>query len=72
MPSFNPPNIGGQPMSPVHHSNGNGVHADIGFGANKQHISFVSQTTIPTFRVGGTPGLQNDQNLANLGGTFKP
>lgn len=71
MSTFTPPNIGGQPMSPVHFSHQNGVHADIGHGRNKMHIPFEGQTTLPTFRIGGVPGHANDQNLADLGGTFR-
>lgn len=73
-----PPNIGGMPLSPVHFSEGAGVHADIGFGADKIHVPFSGQTTLPTFGIGGRPSYENDQLLADLGGTlhnrdiFKP
>ncbi len=66
-----PPMIGGQPLSPVHHSNSAGVHSDIGFGANKIHVPFYGQTTLPTFGIGGKPSYQNDQNLFNMGGTLQ-
>ena len=73
-----PPMIGGQPLSPVHYSKSAGVHADIGHGPNKIHVPFSGQTTLDTFRIGGTPSYQNDQNLFGMGGTlhnkdiFKP
>lgn len=64
------PFIGGQPLSPVHWSPDNGVHADIGFGPDKIHVPFVGQTTLPTFRIGGRPSYENDANLGNLGGSY--
>lgn len=66
-----PPMIGGQPMSPVHWSPANGVHADIGFGRDKIHVPFSGQTTLDTFRIGGRPSYENDRRLADLGGTFR-
>lgn len=70
MVPFKPASINGQPLSPVHHSNSHGVHADIGHGAGKLHVPFSGQTTLPTYKIGGTPGTENDSNLGNLGGTF--
>ncbi len=68
-----PPIINGQPFSPVHFSQKNGVHADLGHrGPDKIHVPFSGQTTLPTYRVGGVPGPQNDRMLRDLGGTFKP
>lgn len=66
------PMIGNKPLSPVHFSRQNGVHADIGTGPGKVHVPFCGQTTLPTFRIGGSPSYQNDAALANLGGTLKP
>ena len=65
-----PPMIGGQPLSPVHYSRSAGVHADIGFGANKVHVPYSGQTTLQTFGIGGSPSYENDRNLARLGGTL--
>jgi hypothetical protein len=70
MPAGGPPMIGGRPLSPVHWSPGNGVHADIGFGRDKVHVPFSGQTTLSTFRVGGRPSYENDRQLAGLGGTL--
>ena len=67
-----PPIVGGKPLSPVHYSRQNSVHADHGFRPHKTHIPFSGQTTLPTFRVGGLPGAKNDRNLARIGGTFRP
>lgn len=73
-----PPLIGELPLSPVHWSPTAGVHADIGFGADKIHVPFDGQTTLPTFRIGGQPSPENDLQLGRLGGTlinrdlFKP
>ncbi len=68
-----PPMIGGQPLSPVHWSRENGVHADIGLGQDKIHVPFTGQTTLDTFRSGRTfrEGSLNDRRLADLGGTFR-
>ena len=65
-----PPLIGGEKVSPIHSSLSAGVHLDIGTGRNKIHVPFSGQTTLPTFKIGGTPGPENDQNLAKLGGTL--
>lgn len=65
------PMIGGRPLSPVHWSQGNGVHADIGHGPSKVHVPFSGQTTLDTFRIGGKPSYGNDQRLADLGGTLR-
>lgn|GEM_PF-3703401 len=70
MDKFNPPIINDKPLSPVHFSLNNGVHADLGFGHDKIHVPFVGQTTLPTYGIGGVPGHNNDNNLAKLGGTF--
>ena len=79
MPDFSgPPLVGGMPLSPVHWSEGAGVHADLGLGREKIHIPFSGQTTLPTFGIGGSPGYGNDAVLASLGGSlhnsdvFKP
>jgi hypothetical protein len=64
------PLIGNQPISPVHHSPMHGVHSDIGFGRDKQHVPFSGQTTLQTYRIGGEPSYENDQQLGNLGGTL--
>ena len=66
------PLINNKPLSPVHYSRQNGVHADIGHGANKIHVPFSGQTTLDTFRIGGRPSYQNDAKLASMGGTYKP
>ena len=70
MRKMKPKEINGKPLSPVHYSEQNGVHADLGHGAGKTHIPYNGQTTIDTFRSGRTmkQGFQNDQKLANLGG----
>jgi hypothetical protein len=65
------PMVNGQPLSPVHWSPGNGVHADIGFGRDKVHVPFRGQTTLPTFGVGGKPSYANDKKLAELGGSYE-
>lgn len=65
-----PPMIGGQPLSPVHYSPTAGVHADIGNGPDKYHVPYSGQTTLPTFRIGGTPSYENDRKLSDLGGTL--
>ena len=65
-----PPMIGQKPLSPVHHSPSAGVHADIGLGQNKIHVPFSGQTTLQTFKIGGKSNYQNNQRLANLGGTL--
>ncbi len=68
-----PPIINDRTLSPVHHSQKHGVHADIGFGGpEKIHVPFVGQTTLDTLRIGGRPSYENDKRLADLGGTFKP
>lgn len=73
-----PPLIGGSPLSPVHWSPTAGVHADIGFGADKIHVPFEGQTTLDVFGIGGRPSYGNDLRLGGLGGTlinrdlFKP
>lgn len=65
------PTIQGKPLSSVHYSNDYGVHADLGKVPNKVHIPFEGQTTLQTFRIGGTPGPANDKLLASMGGTLK-
>ncbi len=65
------PLINNKPLSPVHNSFQNGVHADLGHRSNKIHIPFSGQTTLPTFRIGGEPSYQNDRLLAKHGGTLK-
>ena len=78
MKPMGPPMIGPQPLTPVHYSPCAGVHADIGHNANKIHVPFSGQTTLPTFGIGGKPTYQNDQNLFGMGGSlinkdiFKP
>lgn len=67
-----PPLINDKPLSPVHFSATNGVHADLGLGREKVHLPFEGQTTLPTFRIGGSPSPLNDSHLADLGGTLKP
>lgn len=71
MSTFKPHLINGQPLSPVHYSERHGIHADIGIGPGKAHVPFVGQTTLPTFKIGGSPGHNNDANLALLGGSFR-
>jgi uncharacterized protein (DUF427 family) len=66
------PVINNKPLSPVHYSEKNGVHADHGHGSNKTHIPYEGQTTLATFRVAGKPSYENDAQLAKLGGTLKP
>ncbi len=66
------PLIGSRPLSPVHFSERNGVHADLGLKPDKVHIPFAGQTTLPTFRIGGEPGPENDMILRYLKGTLKP
>jgi hypothetical protein len=63
--------IGGQPLSSVHYSPANGVHADLGKRPDKTHIPFSGQTTLQTFRIGGNPGPDNDRRLADKGGTLR-
>jgi hypothetical protein len=64
--------VQGKPLSPVHWSRGNGVHADHGLGAEKVHVPFSGgQTTLPTFRIGGRPTYENDRALAENGGTLR-
>ena len=70
MSGFKPPKIDGKPLSPVHYSEGAGVHADIGLKRDKIHVPFSGQTTLPTFGIGGEKGPENDKKLADLGGTL--
>ena len=56
-------------LSPVHFSEGFGVHADIGEAPDKEHVPFVGQTTIDTF---GNASYENDRVLAKKGGTYQP
>ncbi len=65
------PVLRGSDLSPVHHSPDNGVHADIGHGADKKHVRFEGQTTLPVFRIGGRPSYANDARLAKMGGSFR-
>jgi hypothetical protein len=58
------------PISYVHYSHKHGVHADY-YGMEKLHIPYEGQTTLPVFNIGGTPSLENEQALKDLGGTLR-
>lgn len=62
---------GYQQPTPVHHSQDNGVHADVGTAPAKMHVPFVGQTTLQTFRIGGRPCTENDRLLHDMGGRLK-
>ncbi len=62
-----PPIIGNRSLSPVHFSQANGVHADIGLGRDKVHVPFQGQTILQTFRIAGKPSYDNDARFSHMG-----
>ncbi len=48
-------------LSPVHHSDRHGVHADINpyDGSPKIHVPYVGQTTLGMFGIGHKPEFEN-------------
>ena len=59
----------GEWVSPVHHSESNGVHVDVHHpDGTKDHAPFSGQTTLDTYT---RPSYENDRRLADLGGSIR-